>query len=217
MIILNNIKKSFDNNILFDNLNLKIQQGEFVTIYGPSGSGKTTLLNIIGMIEEFDEGELVINNNSISPNLKERKFIKSLRRESIGYLFQNFALIPDETIFENMKIPLEFEKIKETKLKELMKEKLKLVNLNKELNTKIYTLSGGEQQRVAIARLLLKNASIILADEPTGSLDYENTQDIINILKDLNEKENVTLIVVTHDRELERFSTKSINISKGEK
>lgn len=199
MIKIKNLKKSYEDNIIFENLNLEINFGDFLAIYGVSGRGKTTLLNIIGMIEPFDSGSLSIGEVKIDNKLKNKKVIRNIRRNKLGYLFQNFALLENEDIYTNLKIPFEYEKIKEDKLKKKMKESLLTVGLSKELDTKIYALSGGEQQRVAIAKLLMKNPQIILADEPTGSLDKGLTIEILNILNELNKKYGVTIIMVTHD------------------
>ncbi|MFV0288697.1 MAG: ATP-binding cassette domain-containing protein [Mycoplasmatales bacterium] len=199
MIKIKNLKKSYEDNIIFENLNLEINFGDFLAIYGVSGRGKTTLLNIIGMIEPFDSGSLSIGEVKIDNKLKNKKVIRNIRRNKLGYLFQNFALLENEDIYTNLKIPFEYEKIKEDKLKKKMKESLLTVGLSKELDTKIYSLSGGEQQRVAIAKLLMKNPQIILADEPTGSLDKGLTIEILNILNELNKKYGVTIIMVTHD------------------
>lgn len=195
-----NIVKKFDGKILFKDLNFMIEDGEFVCFSGVSGSGKTTLLNIIGLIEPVDSGELLIDGK----RYKSRRQKLAYYRTKVGFLFQNFALIENKTVKENLELIR-----KDDRTEYDMKEVLDLVGLADKIESKIYTLSGGEQQRVALARLYLKKCDIILADEPTGSLDKRNAQNVMKILKDLN-RDGKTVILVTHDEEVRKMADRVI-------
>lgn len=208
-IILENICKSFDNKVVIDHFNYEFMEGKMYAIIGESGSGKSTLLNIIGFLDKPDFGVVsVYNYNNISPKSYKATLI---RREYISYLFQNYALCTNESIEYNLKIALQY--VKNTNKKKEMLEALKKVNVQASLSTKIYQLSGGEQQRVALARLLLKPSRIILADEPTGNLDKQNADVVIDILKTLK-NQNKIVILVTHDMEIAKKCEEIINLSK---
>lgn len=196
IIELKDITKKFGEHIVFDDYSLSINEGDFVAIKGVSGSGKTTLLNIIGMLIKVDKGDIWIKGykNPVFGSGKSKKLL----RNDVSYLFQNFGLIDDETVEGNLELALHFKSISKKEKKDLMKKTLKEVGLENYENKKIYTLSGGEQQRIAFAKILLKDTSIILADEPTGSLDSYN-RDIIMKLFDKLHKKGKTIIVVTHD------------------
>ena len=194
MIIVKNISKSFKERVIIDNFSLIIHDGDFLGIIGSSGSGKTTLINLLSLLEESDDGEITINN-IVDPTSKERML---LRRNVLGNIFQNYALMENCTIKENLKIAIRYQKKKNYDFKEvLMRVGLEHIDLN----TKIYELSGGEQQRIALARVILQDSQYIFADEPTGNLDEENTEKVFNILKELNQ-EGKTIILVTHDKGL---------------
>ena len=191
---LKNISKKYGNNTIFDNYNLEVKKGTFLGIKGKSGRGKTTLLNIMGLLEDY-EGTLNIMGEKV--RYRDKKKRKEMLKKVIGYLFQNYALIDDLTVYENLKIVIN--KKNKIKGKELMLEALEKVGVaNEFLNKKIYTCSGGEQQRIAIARLMLKDCDIVLADEPTGSLDDKNTAIVMKLLTQLNE-EGKTIVMVSHD------------------
>ena len=193
-IELKNIMKKYNEKVILDHFNLKIEEGTFLGIKGESGRGKTTLLNIMGLLESF-EGTLSIFGEDVSYGDKKKR--KIMLKNTIGYLFQNYALIDDLNVYENLKIALN-KKDKENE-KNLMRDALKEVGFNENfLNKKIYTCSGGEQQRIAIARLMLKNCRIVFADEPTGSLDEKNSEIVMRLLTKLNE-EGKTVIMVSHD------------------
>ena len=196
MIELKHIWKKFGHNAIFKDLNLSINQGEMIAIMGNSGSGKSTLLNIIGLIEKPDEGEVIINNQKIEK--LESKQVILAHRNLIGYIFQNFALVDNETVSKNLDIALMYVDGTKIQKEEKKKQALEYVGIPEKMNSKIFELSGGEQQRVALARVILKPCEIILADEPTGSLDEKTAADIISILKKLN-SEGKTIIIVTHD------------------
>lgn len=188
MIKINEICKKYDEKVLFQNYSLEIPDGSFVIIRGDSGSGKSTLLNMIGGIEYPDSGSIIVNGFDVSKKKKQKYF-----SEVVGFLFQNFALLENKTVLENLNL------IKKTGRTDVsIDEALKKVGLEKEKNKKVYKLSGGEQQRVALARLMIKKCSVLLADEPTGSLDKKNSEIVMKILHDLN-RQGKTVIVVTHD------------------
>lgn len=194
-----NLSKSYGNHVVINSLNLKIKEQEMVAIVGPSGCGKSTLLNIIGQIDDQYDGTLLIDEktmNKLNQSQKE-KFI----RYHINYLFQNFALIETETVKENLLIGLEYSKLKKQEKNERIAEVLKKVKLEKTLNKKVYELSGGEQQRIALARIMLKPGNIVLADEPTGNLDKDSSLLVMKVLKEL-QKDGKTIIIVTHSEEI---------------
>lgn len=196
------LSKRFEGRVLFENFNFKIESGEFVCFSGVSGCGKTTLLNMIGMIEPFDSGKLLIDGEAIvTPKQRMQYFQKKL-----GFLFQNFALVENKTVEQNLKLIRKQDRTNLT-----MEEALKRVGLSGVLKQKVYTLSGGEQQRVALARLFFKQSEIILADEPTGSLDEANANRIMQILKELHQ-EGKTIILVTHDEKIKRMAERVIEL-----
>lgn len=209
VISLKNITKKYGDNVIFEKFNLEVEQGDFIAIMGPSGKGKSTLLNIIGILEEFDSGSLEIYD------VKEPKFYTKagikLLREKISYLFQNFGLVEDKTVEYNMNIATRFINLSKQEIEKKQEEVVKNLGLEGYEKKKIYQLSGGEQQRIALARILLKPSEIILADEPTGSLDEGNKNIVMNMLSDLN-KAGKTIIIVTHDMEVAKCCSKIINI-----
>lgn len=210
MIEVKNICKAYGENIIFNHLNLKIETGSMNAIVGKSGSGKTTLLNIIGLLEDFDEGEVLIEGQPIVFQSKEATM---MLRFKISYLFQNFALIDSMSVIDNLKIALEYKDMKKKEKMKCIKEALEKVGLANYENRKIYTLSGGQQQRVAIARVIIKDSPIVLCDEPTGSLDHENAQDIMNILKEMC-YQGKTVVIVTHDNHISQQCDRIIELSK---
>lgn len=210
LITLKNVKKEYGKNqVLFENLSLEIEKGEFVGFVGKSGAGKTTLLNIIGLITDISEGTITIDGHqNLSMNGKN---VMILRRYTIGYLFQNYGLIEDESVLWNLKLALEYKKIKREEKLKLINKYLKQFELSDMLNKKVYQLSGGEQQRIAIIKLILQGSQIILADEPTSGLDKENELIVMKLLKELNEK-GITIIMVTHNMNLCDCFSRVINV-----
>lgn len=202
MIQIRNLTKQFGERILFHNFNLEINDGEFVVFSGPSGCGKTTLLNIIGGIEPVDDGSIIVNGINVHDRKEQLKYY----REVVGFLFQNFALVENKTVEENLKIVR-----KKSRNNLSFQEALEMVGMADKLKAKVYTLSGGEQQRVALARLLIKKSSLILADEPTGSLDDKNADAVMSILKEMN-KQGKTIILVTHDEKIKKMVEKVIKL-----
>ncbi|GIP22893.1 ABC transporter ATP-binding protein [Paenibacillus sp. J22TS3] len=205
-----NVNKSYHQHRVLEGVSLAIEPGEMVAVMGPSGSGKSTLLNIIGMLEKPESGEIKLFGKSIpSPHSQGALH---LLRDRIAYLFQNFALIEQATIEANLEIPLLYQNMSREKRKKMKEAALAEVGLSLPLKQHIYELSGGEQQRVAIARILLKKCDFILADEPTGSLDEKNRDEILILLKQLNDK-GKTLMIVTHDPVVAQACSRTIYLS----
>lgn len=192
MIEATNIMKSYGDRIVLNNINAKIDTGDFVAITGESGKGKTTLLNILGLLDLAQTGKIIIDGVE-NPTKKQ---IMLLQRNMFGYIFQNYALIENDTVENNLKIALAYKK--NINKKETINRSLGFVGLEDLLNKKIYELSGGEQQRVAVARAHAKDASYLFADEPTGNLDKNNADIVFGFLKQLNDM-GKTVIFVTHD------------------
>lgn len=196
IVEVNHLKKTFQDHIVFNDFHLVIEQGEMISIMGASGCGKSTLLYIIGMLEDYDEGEVMLYGKDIKEYTQKEK--RMLYKNKIGFLFQNYALMENETVKENLIIPIRHES--KLRQEELITKVLEQVGLSDKLSHKVHTLSGGQQQRVAIARLLLKECDLILADEPTGNLDEENSQKIYELLRRLTPDK--TIIIVTHNPHL---------------
>lgn len=196
IVELKHLSKAYGERKLFQDFNLTVKEGEMICIAGPSGSGKSTILNMIGMFEKPDQGEIYFKGEILpTPSTKAGR---KIMHDHIFYLFQNFALVEDESIDYNLEIPLMDTKITK-KAKRQMKEKaLAKVGLSASLKEKIFHLSGGEQQRAAIARGYLREFDLILADEPTGSLDEKNRDEVIKLLKGF-QQEGKTVIIVSHD------------------
>jgi putative ABC transport system ATP-binding protein len=194
MIEIRNLYKKFDDKILFENYNYSIPDGGFVVFSGKSGCGKTTLLNMIGCLERPDKGSITIDGIDIWRTRKKRDLFSC----KYGFLFQNFALLEGKTVAQNLQI---IQKKSRTEIN--VKDALETVGLAEKMDTKVYKLSGGEQQRLALARLMLKKCDVILADEPTGSLDEENADIVMNILHLLNQK-GKTVVLVTHSDKIIR-------------
>lgn len=194
------------------NINLNIEQGEFVAIVGQSGSGKSTLLHLIGGIDIPSSGEVIIDGKNIY-KLKEKE-LSILRRRKLGFIFQFFNLIPVLTAQENIEMPvlLDNEKID----KKYMNELLRILGLEERKNNYPSQLSGGQQQRVSIGRALANKPSIILADEPTGNLDSKNSKEVLELLKYCAKKYNQTLILITHDINIAKSADRVITIEDGE-
>ena len=192
MINVENLCKSFGDKVLFTDLSFTADAGEFVVITGRSGSGKTTLLNILGGLESPDSGTVLIDGKSIS----DRKFRRVFYSDTVGFLFQNFALVENKTVRQNLEMVM-----KKHRSGVSVEEALKMVGIADKAEAKVCTLSGGEQQRVALARLIFKRCSLILADEPTGSLDSENEDEVLRILHSFCDL-GKTVITVTHSEKI---------------
>lgn len=217
IIELKNIQKYYsmgqDKLHVLKSIDLEIKNGDFLMIVGQSGSGKTTLLNILGFLDTFDEGKYLFKGEDIT-NLSEKKRSK-FRNTNIGFVFQQFNLIPTLDIYKNIELPMIYNNkySKEEKDKRI-KERLEIVGLLDKIHQKPLELSGGQQQRITIARALINDPDIIFADEPTGALDTDTSRDIMELLKELNEK-GKTIIMVTHEPELLKYATKVIRLRNG--
>lgn len=207
MIQLKNITKKYQSKTIFNHFNLKIEENELVAIVGNSGSGKSTLLNIIGLLESIDDGEIIINNKIIS----SKKQILLLMRHDIGYMFQNNALIDDYTVEENLNIVLKYLNLNKKQKQTMINQALLSVGLQGYEKRKIYSLSGGEAQRIAFSKLLLKKPKIVLCDEPTGSLDSTNTKIIMDLLLKYHSS-GATVVIVTHDLNIANQCQRIIHI-----
>lgn len=212
MIKIKNISKSFGDNKVLDNVSIHISNGEFIAIVGESGTGKSTLLNMIGSLEKTDKGYIEIDDRKISSS--NRKLRTNLFRHTLSYLFQNFALVENLSVYDNMKIATKFVKKSKSEKEEMINKALLNVGLDGKTNQIVHTLSGGEQQRLAIARIIVKPSKIVLADEPTGNLDDENAKLIFEMLKNINREFNKTIIVVTHNLDYLSYFDRVINLNE---
>ena len=195
-----------------DNVSMEIENGEFTAIVGKSGSGKSTLLNILGCLDTPDRGEYYLNGRSVE-HLSENE-LSRIRNNTIGFVFQSFNLIPTLTAFENVELPLKYRGISKNERKRLALSALEEVGLSERARHNPSQLSGGQQQRVAIARAIASQPPLILADEPTGNLDTKSENDVIRILKRLNQSGR-TVVVITHGKKLARVADRRITISDG--
>lgn len=198
---------------ILKNLNLEIEEGEFVMIMGKSGSGKTTLLNVLGFLDKIDEGQYIFNNIDVS-TLSENKR-SEYRARYAGFVFQQFNLIDTINVYQNIEVPLIYGGVKDkNKRKELIYEKLNQVGLTDKALSSPNHLSGGQKQRIAIARALVNSPKIIFADEPTGALDSDTGRDIMELLSGLNKK-GTTIIMVTHDQDMTKYATRVVTLKDG--
>lgn len=194
-------------------LSLEIEAGDFIMIMGKSGSGKTTLLNSLGFLDKFDDGKYLFNGEDVT-NLNENQK-SEFRNKNIGFIFQQFNLIETLDVYHNIELPLIYEGLlNKVDREKLVCEKLESVGLLEKLKSMPLQLSGGQQQRIAIARALVNSPSLIFADEPTGALDSETSNDIMELLKNLNEQ-GKTIIMVTHDNDLVKYATKVVKLKDG--
>lgn len=196
-----------------DHLDLKILAGQFVVIMGPSGSGKTTLLNCIAGLSSVSEGQILVNGKALQ-NLSESERAL-VRRNEVGFVFQFFNLHDGLTSLENVELPMMFANVPVVERRERAKKWLERLNLGKRLNNLPIALSGGEKQRVGIARALVNNAGILLADEPTGDLDHETGAEIMDLLAQLNKQDGKTIVMVTHDEEILRPGFRLLQLKDG--
>ena len=213
VITIEAIKKSFADVSVLRGIDLQIKSGERVGLMGPSGSGKSTLLNCICGIETVDEGEIRVDGENLG-KLTSRE-LEKLRREKVGYVFQSFHLLPTLNAFENVEFSAQLANISQKERKERVNELLKLVGMEHRANHLPDSLSGGERQRVAIARALIHNPKLVLADEPTGSLDTETGSKVLDLLESLSDEFNVSLLLVTHDKASTRICDRVITMQDG--
>jgi putative ABC transport system ATP-binding protein len=197
-----------------DNISLTIQRGEFVALLGQSGSGKSTLLNLLAGLDRPTSGSVLVQGCDLAKMSSEE--LAGYRRNDVGMVFQAFHLIPSMTITENVELPMRFAEVDRTERAQRVRESLERVGLGKRMEHRPSELSGGEQQRVSIARALVNRPSLLLADEPTGNLDSRTGEDILNLIRDLSLSLGMTVVMVTHERTLaERFAQRLIFLADG--
>lgn len=204
------VNKAFGSKQVLESMGLSVEEGEFVSIIGPSGLGKSTILNIMGLLDSVDSGDVVICGKR-NPRIGSR-IATNLLRHKISYIFQNFGLVDDATVEYNLSIAARFVKLNRLDKDELMKSALYRVGLTDMFSEKVHHLSGGEQQRIAIAKAMIKQSKIILADEPTGSLDSDNRDIVLGLLKELQEQ-GKTIVVVTHDETVSQAGDRVITLN----
>ena len=197
--------------IVLQGVNLKVEKGEMVAIMGPSGSGKSTLLNVIGLLDRPTSGSYILERKEVS-RLSSGEQSK-VRGQKIGFIFQSFNLIPYLSALGNVELGQKYAGKTNTRV---AKEALAKIGLSDRLNHRPNEMSGGEQQRVAVARALAKDPPIILADEPTGNLDSRSSKEIMNILTDLHKQQNITLIMITHDPNIAKYCQRIVHIEDGQ-
>ena len=213
MIEVNNVHKSFGDLEVLKGVNLEVKKGEIVAIVGKSGAGKTTLLQIIGTLDRPTQGEVIINGERLM--VKGDKELAAFRNKHIGFIFQFHQLLPEFTALENVCIPAMIAREKESDYKPRAEKLLRDLGLGDRMDHKPNALSGGEKQRVAAARALMMHPDIILADEPTGSLDEQHKQELSDLLLQLRKEYGQTILLVTHDKELASIADRIIEIKDG--
>ncbi|WP_165041877.1 ABC transporter ATP-binding protein [Dysgonomonas sp. ZJ709] len=213
MIEVNGITKSFGTLQVLKGINLSVKQGEIISIVGASGAGKTTLLQIIGTLDKADSGSVTINGVNLSKLNDSR--LSDFRNQNIGFVFQFHQLLPEFTALENVMIPALIGNVKESQAKAKAKELLDMLGLSDRVTHKPNELSGGEKQRVAVARSLINNPAVILADEPSGSLDTENKEDLHQLFFKLRDTLGQTFVIVTHDEHLASITDRTVHMRDG--
>lgn len=216
IITARNLKKIYkvgENRIYaLNGVNFSVEEGEFVAVVGSSGSGKSTLLNVIGALDDVTEGEIFIRGVSIGEMSQNEQTL--FRRRNIGFVFQDFKLLPVLNVYDNIVLPLKLDgRMVEPEFTEMLLESL---GLQKKVGQTPYTLSGGEQQRVAVARALITRPAVVLADEPTGNLDSKTGMEVIGLMKTLSRKFYQTLVVVTHNEEIAQMADRIVRIEDGQ-
>lgn len=214
MIELKNINKSFKDEKVLKNINLKVNKSEIIAIEGKSGAGKTTLLKIIGKLEDPDSGIIYFNNQNIT--LLNNKELQIFRSNTIGFIFQFHYLLPEFSALENICMPAYINKKQTKETFQRALELMRILNIESKKNSFPEHMSGGEKQRVAIARSLINNPDIVLADEPTGNLDSIQSIELFNLFNSLRKKLNQTFLIVTHDKELSKLTDRRLYLKDGE-
>ena len=213
MIRVENIHKSFGELQVLKGIDLEVNKGEIVSIVGPSGAGKTTLLMIMGTLEKANSGKVFIGDNDLS-KLSEKK-LSDFRNKNIGFVFQFHQLLPEFTALENVMIPALIGNAKHGAAEKRAKELLQMMGLSERMEHKPAELSGGEKQRVAVARALINNPIVVFADEPSGSLDTDNKAELHALFFELRDKLNQTFVIVTHDEQLASITDRTIHMMDG--
>lgn len=213
MIQLEGITKSFGSLHVLKGIDLTINKGEVVSIVGPSGAGKTTLLQIMGTLDKPDSGRIVLNGTEVN-RLKEKE-LSAFRNKEIGFVFQFHQLLPEFTALENVMIPALIQGVSASEAKKKAREMLNFLGLSERASHKPAELSGGEKQRVAVARALINHPAVVLADEPSGSLDTRNKEELHQLFFDLRDKLGQTFVIVTHDENLARLTDRTIHMVDG--
>ena len=213
MIKVENIQKSFGTLQVLKGIDLEVAKGEIVSIVGQSGAGKTTLLMIMGTLEKADLGKIVIDGNDLST--MNEKQLADFRNKNIGFVFQFHQLLPEFSALENVMIPALIGGAKKAEAAARAKELLDMMRLSERITHKPSELSGGEKQRVAVARALVNNPLVVFADEPSGSLDSDNKEELHQLFFELRDKLNQTFIIVTHDEQLARITDRTICMRDG--
>ncbi|MEM9544558.1 MAG: ABC transporter ATP-binding protein [Bacteroidota bacterium] len=217
MIHLKNVNKVYRTKTIettaLNDINLSIEKGEFVSIMGPSGCGKSTLLNVIGLLDEPTSGEVTVAGEQLK-NYSSKTTAK-FRNEKLGFIFQSFHLIPDLSVIDNVELPLLYRKVGAKERKELSAQALESVGLRNRMDHFPSQLSGGQKQRVAIARAIVGNPAILLADEPTGNLDSQMGNEVMDILMKLNQENKTTIVMVTHDENMAKKTNRLLRLYDG--
>ncbi|MBQ5441193.1 MAG: ABC transporter ATP-binding protein [Firmicutes bacterium] len=217
MLSLRNINKSYDEGKLevpvLHDISLDIEEGEYVAIMGPSGSGKSTLMNIIGCLDVATSGEYILCGENIEG--KTDNEMSDIRNKTIGFVFQNFNLLPRETALENVALPMLYGGVSRSERISRAEEALKKVGLEDRMNFLPTQLSGGQKQRVAIARAIVNRPKLLLADEPTGALDTASGMQVMEIFRELNENEGMTIVMITHEKEVADNAKRQMVIRDG--
>ena len=213
MISVQNVSKKFGSREILKDLSFDVEENEFVALVGPSGSGKSTLLNMIGLLDNIDSGKILINGK-ILPKVNSRSAV-NYRKNVINYLFQSNALISTSSVKDNLMLAMNFTNFSKEEKEQKIKETLRFVGLENRLDSKVNELSGGEQQRIAIVRAILKPGDIILADEPTGSLDPDMAQKSFDLIRSLRDQFGKTILIVTHNLDHAKQCDRIVSLKSG--
>ncbi len=213
MISVQNVSKKFGSREILKDLSFDVEENEFVALVGPSGSGKSTLLNMIGLLDNIDSGKILINGK-ILPKVNSRSAV-NYRKNVINYLFQSNALISTSSVKDNLMLAMTFTNFSKEEKEKKIKETLRFVGLENRLDSKVNELSGGEQQRIAIVRAILKPGDIILADEPTGSLDPDMAQKSFDLIRSLRDQFGKTILIVTHNLDHAKQCDRIVSLKSG--
>ena len=213
MISVQNVSKKFGSREILKDLSFDVEENEFVALVGPSGSGKSTLLNMIGLLDNIDSGKILINGK-ILPKVNSRSAV-NYRKNVINYLFQSNALISTSSVKDNLMLAMTFTNFSKEEKEKKIKETLRFVGLENRLDSKVNELSGGEQQRIAIVRAILKPGEIVLADEPTGSLDPDMAQKSFDLIRSLRDQFGKTILIVTHNLDHAKQCDRIVSLKSG--